>query len=47
MHPMNYLFEDISGNDWGIASDTATRKRPGRPRPWTRDQHGLVERKRG
>ena len=46
MHPMNYLFEDIYGNDWGIASDAATRKRRGRTGPWQRDLHFLVERKR-
>ncbi|MHB9435395.1 MULTISPECIES: hypothetical protein [unclassified Mesorhizobium] len=27
MHPVNYLFEDIYGNDWGIVSDAATRRR--------------------
>ena len=47
MHPMNYLFEDIYGNDWGIASDAATRKRRCRTGPWKRDLHFLVERKRG
>ena len=45
MHPMNYLFEDIYGNDWGI-SDAATRKRRGQTGPWKRDLHFLVERKR-
>ena len=45
MHPMNYLFEDIYGNDWGIASGNA-RKRLGKAGPWKRDLHFLVERKR-
>jgi hypothetical protein len=30
---MNYLFEDIYGNDWGIAPYAATRKRSGRTGP--------------
>ena len=43
MHPMNYLFEDIYGNDWGIAA----RKRRSGNGPWKRDLHFFVERKRG
>ena len=42
MHPMNYLFEDIYGKDWGIAA----RKRRRNNGPWKRDLHFLVERKR-
>ena len=34
------------GNDWGIASNAATRKRRGRTGPWKRDLRFLVERKR-
>ncbi|UVK37361.1 hypothetical protein LHFGNBLO_004380 [Mesorhizobium sp. AR10] len=44
MHPVNYLFEDIYGNDWGIASVASTQKRRGKN--GKRDLHFLVERKR-
>ncbi len=46
MHPVNFLFEDIYGNDWGIASAASTRKRRGKSGPWKRDLRSLVERKR-
>jgi hypothetical protein len=46
MHPVNYLFEDIYGNDWGIVSDAATRKRRDKVGPWRRDLQHLVKRKR-
>lgn len=42
MHPVNYLFEDIYGNDWGIAP--VARKRRGKT--GKRDLRFLVERKR-
>ena len=28
MHPVNYLFEDIYRNDWGIGSIAATAEAP-------------------
>ncbi|CAN7697601.1 hypothetical protein [Mesorhizobium sp. LjNodule214] len=46
MHPVNYLFEDIYRNDWGLASITTTEKRRGRASAWKRDLRLLVERKR-
>ncbi|ESX47624.1 hypothetical protein NLY43_04140 [Mesorhizobium sp. C416B] len=46
MHPVNYLFEDIYGNDWGIVSDAGTRKRRDKVGPWRRDLQYLVKRKR-
>ncbi|CCV13183.1 hypothetical protein [Mesorhizobium sp. STM 4661] len=46
MHPVNYLFEDIHRNDWGIASVAATEKRRGKIGPWKRELRFLVERKR-
>jgi hypothetical protein len=45
MHPVNYLFEDIYRNDWGIASIARTERRRGKTGPWKRDLHFLVERK--
>ena len=44
MHPVNYLFEDIYRNDWGIASVAAGERR--RNKTWKR-AHFVVERKRG
>jgi hypothetical protein len=44
MHPVNYLFEDIYGNDWGIASITSPQKRRGKT--GKRDLRFLAERKR-
>ncbi len=41
MHPVNYLFEDIYGNDWGIAS--VAQKRRGKT--GKRDLRFLVGRK--
>jgi hypothetical protein len=46
MHPVNYLFEDIYRNDWGIASIAMTEKRRAKTGPWKRDLRFLVERKR-
>jgi hypothetical protein len=46
MHPVNYLFEDIYRNDWGLASVAKTEKRRGRASGWKRDLRFLVERKR-
>lgn len=47
MHPVNYLFEDIYGNDWGIASVASAQKRHVKTGPWKRDLRFLVDRKRG
>lgn len=46
MHPVNYLFEDIYRNDWGLACVAATEKRRGSASPWKRELRFLVERKR-
>ena len=46
MHPVNYLFEDIYGNDWGIAPVAVTEKRRVKTGPWKRDPSLLVGRKR-
>ncbi|WP_192182638.1 hypothetical protein [Mesorhizobium amorphae] len=47
MHPVNYLFEDIYRNDWGLALIAGTEKRRGTTSAWKRDLRILVERKRG
>ncbi|MBZ9847451.1 hypothetical protein LB565_05530 [Mesorhizobium sp. CA14] len=47
MHPVSYLFEDIYGNNWGIASAAISQKRCSRAGPWRRELRFLVERKRG
>ncbi|EHH11868.1 hypothetical protein [Mesorhizobium amorphae] len=47
MHPVNYLFEDIYRNHWGLALITGTEKRRGTASAWKRDLRILVERKRG
>lgn len=46
MHPVNYLFEDVYRNDWGIASAALSEKRRGKASPWKRELRFIVERKR-
>ncbi|MBB6407716.1 hypothetical protein [Mesorhizobium sangaii] len=46
MHPVNYLFQDIYGNDWSIGSTVTTQKRRERDSPWVRELRSLLERKR-
>ena len=46
MHPVNFLFEDIYRNDWGVSSNAATQRRRGKAGPWIRELRFLVERKR-
>ncbi|WP_292867132.1 hypothetical protein [Mesorhizobium sp.] len=43
MHPVNYLFEDIYRNDWGVSLEKARRRRS---TPWVGDLRFLVERTR-
>ncbi|WP_189556876.1 hypothetical protein [Mesorhizobium sp. M4B.F.Ca.ET.089.01.1.1] len=47
MHPVNFLFEDVYRNDWGIASATLSEKRRGKASPWKRELRFIVDRKRG
>ena len=47
MHPVNYLFEDVYRNDWGIASADNSEKRRRKASAWKRASRFLVERKRG
>ncbi|WFP61220.1 hypothetical protein [Mesorhizobium sp. WSM4904] len=46
MHPVNYLFEDVYRNDWGIASAARSERRRGGASPWKREPHFIVKRKR-
>lgn len=47
MHPVNFLFEDVYRNDWGIASAALSEKRRGKASPWKREPRFVVDRKRG
>ncbi|WP_189347756.1 MULTISPECIES: hypothetical protein [unclassified Mesorhizobium] len=47
MHPVNFLFEDVYRNDWGIASAALSEKRRGKASPWRREPRFIVDRKRG
>ncbi|WP_187331414.1 MULTISPECIES: hypothetical protein [unclassified Mesorhizobium] len=47
MHPVNFLFEDVYRNDWGIASATLSEKRRGKASPWKCELRFIVDRKRG
>ncbi|MDG4854327.1 MULTISPECIES: hypothetical protein [unclassified Mesorhizobium] len=46
MHPVNFLFEDVYRNDWGIASAEQSERRRGKTGPWKRQPRFIVERKR-
>lgn len=46
MHPINYLFEDVYRNDWGIASGALSERRRGKASAWKRELRFVVERKR-
>ena len=46
MHPVNYLFEDVYRNDWGIASVATSDRRRDRTGLWKRVRF-VVGRKRG
>lgn len=45
MHSVNYLFEDIYRDDWGVSLEKARRRRS-RSTPWVREPRFVVERRR-